>query len=142
MLQKKILITGASGFIGSNIVKNISKANKIFIISRDKKKKNNQKNLKFINYEKFDELNSKLKKIKIDIVIHCATHYVKEHSYNDIQRFANSNILLSTVYVRYLRALSRRFFERRVIPQAKAAECWFSPSERNRRYSEWAIAKK
>ena len=39
MLQKKILITGASGFIGSNIVKNISKTDKIFIISRDNKKK-------------------------------------------------------------------------------------------------------
>ena len=110
MLQKKILITGASGFIGSNIVKNISKANKIFIISRDKKKKNNQKNLKFINYEKFDELNSKLKKIKIDIVIHCATHYVKEHSYNDIQRFANSNILFGNIILENLNKMKVKKF--------------------------------
>jgi len=110
MVQRKILITGASGFIGSNIVKNISKSNKIFIISRDKKRNNSQKNLRFINYKNFDELNSKLKKIKIDIVIHCATHYVKEHSYSDIQKFANSNILFGNIILENLNKMKVKKF--------------------------------
>ena len=102
MIKKKILLTGSTGFIGSYILKNISNKSEIFIILRKKIKIQKQKNLKIIDYKNFDDLNSKLKKIKIDVVIHCATHYVKDHSYSDIQKLTNSNILFGNVILENL----------------------------------------
>ena len=97
--MSNILLTGSSGFIGSNIFATLSKKNKIYIILRSRKRKKNllKKNIKIINFKKYDELNLKLKKIKIDTVIHCATHYVKEHGYNDIKKLAESNILFGNI---------------------------------------------
>ena len=70
-----IIITGASGFIGNNIL-NFYKNKKIIVITK-RKKINKSRFIKVINYKNFDELISKLKKIKAKIIIHCATHYVK-----------------------------------------------------------------
>ena len=53
---------------------------------------------------------SKLKKIKIDIIIHCATHYVKEHSYSDIQKLANSNILFGNIILENLDIMNVKKF--------------------------------
>jgi len=102
MIKKKILLTGSTGFIGSYILKNISNTSEIFIILRKKIKIQKQKNLKIIVYKNFNDLNSKLKKIKIDVVIHCATHYVKNHSYSDIQKLTNSNILFGNIILENL----------------------------------------
>ena len=76
-----ILLTGATGFIGSNILKKIRLDNKVFIIQRglSKKKIKKTKNIKIITFEDYNTLSRKLKKINVDIVIHCATHYKKEH---------------------------------------------------------------
>ena len=55
--------------------------------------------MKFTDYE---ELNKKLKKLNIDIVIHCATHYIKNHTYKDIKKLINSNILLGNIILENL----------------------------------------
>ena len=56
-----ILITGCTGFIGSNILNKFQKNNKIYIILRNKKnnKKFKNKNIKIINYKNYNELNKK-----------------------------------------------------------------------------------
>ena len=110
MTKKKILITGSSGFIGSKIFENISKNNKAYIILRSKKKIKKIRNLNIIRYWDFDELNFQLKKIKVDIVIHCATHYVKEHSYNDIQKLSDSNVLFGNIILENLGYLKVKKF--------------------------------
>ena len=91
----KILITGGTGFIGSNIITSLYEKNKIILIVRDKKNNNlfKKKNIKIINYKNYNELNNKLNKIKVDTVIHAATHYSKIHNFNDLTHFSNSNIL-------------------------------------------------
>ena len=108
--MKKILITGSTGFIGSYILKNISYTNNVYIILRKKIKIHRHKKIKIINYKNFNDLNSKLKKIKIDIIIHCATHYVKEHSYSDIQKLANSNILFGNIILENLDIMNVKKF--------------------------------
>ena len=110
MIQKKILITGSTGFIGSKILEEFSKNNKIYIILRNKKKIKRVKNLNIIYYRDFDNLNFQLKKIKVDIIVHCATHYVKEHSYNDIQKLSNSNILFGNIILENLNHLKVKKF--------------------------------
>ena len=98
-----ILLTGGTGFIGYNIAQKISKVDKIFFIKRAKSKnKKLTKNIKIISYSNINDLNKKLKKIKVDLVIHAATHYSKKHNYNDLEKFSNSNILFGNIILENL----------------------------------------
>ena len=96
--MNKILLTGSTGFIGSALVKNLSQNNKIYVILKTKKKNkkiNNKTNKIF--FTNYSELDKKIKKIKVDIIIHCATHYVKSHITDDLEKLSNSNILLGNI---------------------------------------------
>ena len=96
--MNKILLTGSTGFIGSALIKELSQNNKIYVILRTKnKKKKIKKNISKIFFKNYSELNEKIKKIKIDVVIHCATHYVKSHMTKDLEKLSNSNILLGNI---------------------------------------------
>ena len=103
----KILLTGSSGFIGSNILNSFSEKYKFYVIVRKKipKKKLIKKNIKFIYFKTYESLNSKLKKIKVDIVIHCATYYTKTHRFSDIKKFCNSNLLLGNIILENLNSM-------------------------------------
>jgi nucleoside-diphosphate-sugar epimerase len=107
----KILLTGSSGFIGSEILDQLSKNNIIYITQRNKKKvsKNNQ-NIKNIYFKNYDNLNFKLSNLKIDIVIHCATHYVKNHTSKDIKKLSESNILFGNIILENLKIMNVKKF--------------------------------
>ena len=100
----KILLTGSSGFIGSNILYNFSDNNQVYIIVRKKpaKKLLKNKNIKVIYFKNYKSLHSKIKKIKVDTVIHCATHYIRNHKFSDIEKLCNSNIFLGNVILENL----------------------------------------
>ena len=103
--MKKILITGASGFIGKNLLNFfLKKKFFIFIILKKTKKninfceeKNKNKNFKSILFTSSDNLYAQLANLKIDYVIHAATYYVKRHKSSDISRIVKSNILFPTI---------------------------------------------
>ena len=99
----KILLTGSSGFIGSNILNSFSEEYKFYVIVRRKISK--KKNIEVINFKSYNSLNSKLKKIKIDTVIHCATHYTKAHKFSDIKKFCDSNLLLGNIILENLNTM-------------------------------------
>jgi len=108
---KKILLTGSTGFIGSALLDNISKKNKIYITVRKKDKillKN--KNISKIYFDDYDKLNRKLKKIKVNTVIHCATHYVKKHNYDDLKKLSNANILFGNIILENLEVMNVKKF--------------------------------
>ena len=50
-----------------------------------------------IFFDNYETLNKKLKKLKVNTVIHCATHYVKNHNFEDLKKLSNSNILFGNV---------------------------------------------
>lgn len=106
--MKKILITGASGFIGSFILKNLNKNYFYYIIARDKSKLSKNRNSLIIKYKNYNQLNNKLKKIKVDLVIHCATHYVKFHNYNDLKKMVDSNILLGNIILENIKNIGAK----------------------------------
>ena len=96
--MNKILLTGSTGFIGSELLRGLSQKNIIFITLRNKNKfypKN--KNIRIIYFKKYNQLNSSLKKLSIDTVIHCASHYVKHHNYEDIIKLSDSNITFGNI---------------------------------------------
>ena len=103
----KILLTGSTGFIGSNILNNFSEEYKFYIVVRKKisKKISMKKNVKVINFKSYETLNTKLKKIKVDTVIHCATHYTKVHEFSDIKKFCNSNLLFGNIILENLNTM-------------------------------------
>ena len=109
--MKKILLTGSTGFIGSALLGNLSKNNKIYITVRKKNKISlKNKNISKIYFDDYDKLNKKLKKIKVNTVIHCATHYVKKHNYDDLKKLSNANILFGNIILENLEVMNVKKF--------------------------------
>ena len=90
--MKNILITGSSGFIGKNISIYLSKNHNIFSFDRKIQKKK-IKNIKSFLYPKsIKDYVVFFKKYKIDIVIHNAGYFVKEHKTQDINKLIDVDI--------------------------------------------------
>ena len=51
-----------------------------------------------------------MKNIRIDTVIHTATHYVKKHSFKDVKKFAESNILLGNIILENIHKMKVKKF--------------------------------
>jgi nucleoside-diphosphate-sugar epimerase len=105
--MKKILITGATGFIGKNLLDYFLKK-KYFIYTILRKSKKNikfskehkiNKNFKSIIFSDIYNLKKQLINYKIDYVVHAATYYVKEHKSSDISKIIESNILFPTIII-------------------------------------------
>jgi nucleoside-diphosphate-sugar epimerase len=102
-LKKNILITGASGFIGSHVLDDCLKNNfNVYAIFRNSKKnvsfsRKYKKKIFPIFYNNIYQIKNKLINCKIDYVIHCATYYIKKHVHNDIENIIKSNVLFSTI---------------------------------------------
>jgi len=110
--MNNVLITGSNGFIGSNILEGALLNNKVILILRrkDNKKKFNNKKIKTLYFTNYNQLDKKLKKIKAEIVIHCATHYTKDHKTEDISKFAESNILFGNIILDNLKNMKTKKF--------------------------------
>lgn len=109
--MNKILLTGSSGFIGFELLKNLSKNYKVYITLRKKNKNQfRNKNIVEIYFNNYETLNKKLKKIKINTVIHCATHYVKYHNFNDLKKLSESNILFGNIILENLEKMNVKKF--------------------------------
>ena len=102
--MKKILITGSTGFIGSYLTKKLNENNEVIVILRKKNLlyENFLKKKNIIIYKNYLDLNKKLSKMKIDILIHCATHYVKNHTFSDIDKLAHSNLIYGNIILENL----------------------------------------
>ena len=109
--MKNILLTGSTGFIGSELLKYLSNYNKVYITVRKKYKINsNNKNINKIYFNSHKNLSYKIKKLKIDTVVHCATHYVKNHNFEDIKELSESNILFGNIILENLKIMRVKKF--------------------------------
>ena len=110
--MKKILLTGATGFLGSELLKSFALQYDVYIITRHKNLNKNfpKKKIKIISYKTFGELNKKLIRLKLDYVVHCATHYVKQHNFDDLEKLNKSNILFGNVILENLNNMGVKKF--------------------------------
>ena len=116
-MKERILITGSTGFIGSHIVNLLLKKNiYIYDILREKnknskyiKKLKKNKNYFPIFYKKFQELEEKLKKIKINTVINCATYYSTKNDIKTIENLIQTNIIFCSVILETLKKKIKKF---------------------------------
>ena len=108
-MGKKILLTGSSGFLGSHILQYLLKKKiKVFDILKkkrinkklNKKLAHNFKNYQPIFYNSYNDLEKKLEKIKVDIVIHCATFYSLGEDYKTILKLINSILIFSLLILK------------------------------------------
>ncbi len=109
--MKKILLTGSSGFIGYELLKDLSQNFKVYVTLRAKDERIDRlKNVNKIYFKNYDKLNNSLKKIKVDYVVHCATHYVKYHNSKDIKKLSESNILFGNLILENLKKMKVKKF--------------------------------
>ena len=87
-----IMISGASGFVGRDIVQNLSKSNKIIAIYRTKNKNlKESKNITWIKHDLKDQFKKKLKPIP-KVIIHCvAAHELSKKKSS--QDYFESNVI-------------------------------------------------
>ena len=98
-MKKKIVITGATGFVGSNLTKYLIDKNEfeIHLIIRSNSNLENIDSFKeLVNIFTYDgELNKLMfffKKINPDTVFHLASNFIAEHESSDIDTLIDSNI--------------------------------------------------
>ena len=113
--MKTIIITGANGFIGSSLVDALSQKYRLILLLRNKNnlKKTNyifNKNISLKFFKNNNELSIMLKEIKAPWLIHCATHYVKQHNFHDITKIINSNIEFGTILLDNLNIMGVKNF--------------------------------
>ena len=112
--MKNILITGSTGFIGSNLLSLLYKKNKLILLIRSRKNvakiKKKYPRIKCIYFDTYRKLDLQLKKIEADVILHTATHYVKNHSKNDIEKLANANIIFGNIILNNMKQMKIKKF--------------------------------
>lgn len=101
--MNKVLVTGATGFVGSNLIRYlINKQCKVFALVRPTSKVDElvRNGVEIINFDgNINSLINSLKSIKPDIVFHLASLFITEHTPNQVVDLVNSNILFPTILV-------------------------------------------
>ena len=101
MISGNICITGATGFIGSNLVKSLQAQSGSSITAIARSKQACEK-IKMLDVESYvddgdtDHLISFFREQKFDTVIHLASLYLKEHQSHQIENLISSNVLFGT----------------------------------------------
>lgn len=113
----RILITGATGFVGRNLIPNILKQNseieKIALLTRDENKSLNAfkeyKEIKHINLLSSD-YKGEINKFNPEIVLHLASHLTSQDDEDNMKKLLNANIEFGTNLLDALKGTDIKYF--------------------------------
>jgi nucleoside-diphosphate-sugar epimerase len=110
-VNKNILVTGATGFVGYHLVKRLTQDNNVYCIVRKNSKLAKLEKLtkiQFIYYEgNLTSLLSQLQGINIDLTYHLASLFIAEHKSDQIDDLIDSNIKFPTHLLEALTLLGK-----------------------------------
>jgi CDP-3, 6-dideoxy-D-glycero-L-glycero-4-hexulose-4-reductase len=116
--MRNFLITGASGFIGSNFLKNFSNKNNIYYILLKNSKKNKNfrncfksNNKNFLFFKKYSQIYRLVKKLKINFFINFAAYYTKDNNFKNTEQLIKSNILFPSLV---LESINKKYLKKAV----------------------------
>lgn len=103
----KILLTGATGFIGTNFILQLYDKYELIALVRKSSNVNKIKDYcKIYYYENFAILKKNLQEEQIDGVLHLATLYLRCHSSEDLKDLIDSNILFGVELLEILHSIN------------------------------------
>lgn len=94
-IKKNILLTGATGFVGSNFIAQLGYKYNIHLLVRSSTQVMQTKNV-FVFENNILTLATYLKENQIDGIVHLASLYIAEHKSDEIRDMVLSNIYLGT----------------------------------------------
>ena len=108
----KILITGATGFIGREVAYNLSDAHCVYILVKKTSDVTavNVDKIVVLRFEKYSELESIFKKYKFDGIIHAASSVIVEHTEKQLPNLLDSNILFGTHLLEFAKMTNVKWF--------------------------------
>ncbi len=91
----RILVTGATGFVGREVVYSLRDKYDVYVLTRKTSdiSKIDLNNLNILQYKEYSELIDMFEKHKFDGVIHTASSVIVNHAKNQIYPLVDSNIL-------------------------------------------------
>jgi nucleoside-diphosphate-sugar epimerase len=121
-----ILLTGATGFTGSHLLNIIPKSRcKIILLLRNEKPYNSFQNFESISESQLNLLNSN-ESPKIDVIVHLATHFTSNHTWDDIDALINANIKLGIKLLEIAKTHNARFINTSSFAQCLSKETPFA----------------
>jgi len=113
LIKMNLLITGGAGFIGSHLIKKlINFCENIIVLVRDKENINRLEKIKdrLIIYDLNTPLNEIFSSHKIDIVIHLATYYKKNHTNEDVKEMFQTNVIFPSLILEEMSRNNVKYF--------------------------------
>lgn len=95
----KVVITGATGYIGGHVLKRLSKENEVICIVRNSSNISQISNFahRIVTVTKYEHLYAEMMEIKPDIVVHLAGMFQGEHTKESIENMLDSNIKFASI---------------------------------------------
>lgn len=108
----KILVTGATGYIGKKFVKHMQKKYDLIALLRKSSDVSQLNNVdcEILRFTKYQEIPNLLKNKKIDGVVHFASYVIGEHNLNDVDKLIGSNIKFGTYLLEACKQLEIGWF--------------------------------